>query len=284
MNHRGLQRALFRMLHDPSFAARVRAGEAQALASLGLVDTELRQLRGLDAVALSADRDGKRLTQFLRNVTSEFGRSVALGPRGDGASDWIITFASSPHLHRAVAEDRSLPRAFAAFAAEQAAPGGGPMASFRATLALETAMVEARRQPVARLPPGPGEVVLSPWTRLLELAAGSFALASALTELQQRGAAPADWAACARDKAPDPRPAVRETLLLAAAPEPPRPGAQRELRVEPATPLVAAFLRAHERPSAPSAWRSFALCHDLAVDEVEAVAFDFAREGVLLVG
>ncbi|HSJ98614.1 MAG TPA: hypothetical protein VLC53_16180, partial [Myxococcota bacterium] len=143
MDHRRLQRALFRMQHDPTFAGRVRAGDPEASASTGLGSAELAWLRAADPIALAADREGRRAAQLLRNAASEFRLSLALGPAGDGDQAWLAGFPRSSHFHRAVSAGTPLPLALATWAEQLAA--GAPCAAFRALLALEAAMARARR-------------------------------------------------------------------------------------------------------------------------------------------
>ena len=270
------------MQHDPGFAAAIRRAEPRACATTALGAVELSWVQGLDPAAVAADRGGKRTRQFLRNVSSELPRCVALGPRGDGDPTWIDGFPASPEFHRAVAAATSLPEAFAAFADRHAAAIAA--ASFRALVGFEAEMVRARRRPVDRLRPGPDRVVLSPWARTVELPVGTHALASALTTLLQRGAGSEALAACGRDGGLRGAEAACEVVLLAAAAEQPRPGALRELRVEPLAPLLAQFLAAHETPLPRAKWSQFASERDLDAAEVEAVAADFLREGVLVQG
>jgi len=280
VNHRALQRTLFRMQHDPTFAERVQNGTPAACATTGLAVAELALLQSLDPAALSADRGGKRRQQFLRNVSSEFKRCVALGPLGDGDSTWIEAFPTSDVFHRAVASGSPLPRAFGAFATRCTA--GEAVARFRSLVTLEVAMARARREPAARPAPKPERVALSPWAHCIEVPAGTHALAGALAELLEHGASKEAIAACGRDPGADPVGAGREVLLLVAPPDPPRPGSLRQLRVEPLAPLLAKFLRAHHEPLPRSAWARFAREHGLDRVAVEAVAADFLRDAILL--
>lgn len=276
MDHRRLQRALFRMQHDPAFAERLRAGEREAAASTGLGGPELAWLRAADPIALSADREGRRAAQLLRNAASELHLAAALGPAGDGDPSWLADFPRSPHFHRAVSEGTPLPLALAAWAEERAS--GAPDAAFRALVALEAAMARARRAPVALVAVPEGAVLRAPTARLVELPAGTHAAAAALTRALAAGAA-----------RPPPAVAVaagaRETLLLAADPGADvRFGRLRPLRVEPLSPLVAELLRRARRPLDRAARAAFAADHELEPGDVEAVVEEYAAEGVLLRG
>jgi hypothetical protein len=159
VNHRAVQRALFRMQLDPGFAPGPEDG---------LGPEELALLRAADPVALSADRDGRRRAQFLRNVSEEFALSCAAGVAADA-------FTRSPEFHEAVRGDRSLPLAFGRYAERCSASAALEQ---RALVALEQAMARARRELRAARKPGPGEVALAPWAWLVRVPAGTLELAA----------------------------------------------------------------------------------------------------------
>ncbi len=268
MNAARLQRAIFRMQHDSGFAWRILAGDPEALRSASLTPAELGALRAVPAAAFGADRDGKRSRQFLGNVSSEFRACRALGPRGDGDQAWLRCFAESPEFHRCAAENGRFPLAFRDYAERIGQEEG--TAAFRALAALEGEMAHARRFAVTRPVPGPDEAALAAWARVVELPAGTHALASALQEdLPER---------------PTLRGGTGEAILMAASAATPPPGGLRVLRVETLAPLVAAFLSAADRPVPIRSWRGFAARHDLAYAEVAAVAQGFVDEGVLVIG
>ena len=273
MDHRRLQRTLFRMQHDAAFAERLLHRDAAAEASTGLGGEELACLRAVDPAALSADRGGRRMAQLLRNVASELPLSVALGPDGAGSRGWIDAFPASTLFHEAVARDESLPCAFAAHAvsvAESATP------AFRALVSLEAALVRARRRPrpMGQQDRPRGHVKRSRRAELLALPAGSFALAGRVREALDVGDAPCG---------PSPgafREDARETLLVVA-----RPPVSRwtlpELHVEPLPDLVASFLEAAGRALSPTDRAAFAKEHGLAEEPVEALVREFVAEGAL---
>ena len=213
MNHRAVQRALFRMQLDPGFAARLRAGGAAP----GLGAAELALLRGADAAGLSADRDRRRRGQFLRNVSGEFARSCAAGVSAEA-------FTSSPEFHAAVAGDASLPLAFGSYAARCSASGSRAQ---RALVALERALARARRELRAEVAPGPGELMLAPRAWLVTLPAGTLELAAGAR------------AALA--------PAGEETVLVLGARER-APFRLREVEAELVSPDLARLLESLERP------------------------------------
>jgi hypothetical protein len=268
-DHRGLQRALFRMQHDPGFAGRVRAGDAAASASTGLGVAELDWLRAADPAALAADRDGRRTRQLLRNVSSELRLAAALGPAGDGDAGWIGAFPRSGSFHDAVAAGDPLPLAFAAFAEREAESASSAL--FRALVALEAFLVRVRRAAIAPAEaPAPGAVVRAPSAHLLVLPAGTHAVAAALTAGAGAGAL---------------RGAATETVLVAVdVSRASRFGRLRALRVEPLSDLVAAFLARAAKPFDRAARAAFAADHGVEPGDVETVADEYVEEGVLLRG
>jgi hypothetical protein len=257
VDHRRLQRTLFRMQLDPGFASRVRAGGAEA--GVGLGAEELRLLRGVDPIALAADRDGRRRAQFLANVSGELALSVAGGLDPEG-------FTASAEFHEAVRDDRSLPLAFAryAFRCTRAAPR-----ALRALVALESALTRARRELQARPEARPGEIVLAPWVALEDLPKGTLALAACLrTALDTGGALPA----VALDGSGN------ETLLIRAVPGV-RPFRLRDVEVEQVSPALAALLRA-----ALEARTRAALAKRVSTPraELDPVIADLLAEGILV--
>jgi uncharacterized protein len=105
IDHRRVQRTLFRMLVDPAFAQSVRQSGPE-----GLESPASDWLRTVDLDLLAADPDEARLRQLLGNVVLEFVHTVRAAP------GLVVPFAASPELHRAIAEDTPLPFAFAAYA------------------------------------------------------------------------------------------------------------------------------------------------------------------------
>ena len=226
MDHRRVQRALFRMQLDPAFASRLRRGEAEA--SRDLAAEELTLLRAASREAVSADRDGKRRAQFLANVSSEFPLSIAAGLEVDA-------FTASREFHAAVRADQSLPLAFARYALrctfEQPLP-------LRALVALESALTRARRELRPCRAPSSGEVALAAWVFLEAFPAGTLALAERLRSALDAGAKPPSLVL---ERAPE------ETLLVLSAPAA-APFRLRTARVEHASPALAALLRAACEP------------------------------------
>ncbi len=137
MSHRAAQRALVRMLFDPSFAAAARHDPETVLAE---VPRFLRgQLCAIDPRAFQLDR--LRHPRTLAILVEEFPRSAALLAHVD-----LSAFFSSTAFHQAIAEDRSLPLAFAAYLAE--------LAPTSPVLVEETAIACARRDQSVAPPQG----------------------------------------------------------------------------------------------------------------------------------
>jgi hypothetical protein len=227
VNHRLVQRRLFRMQLDAGFAARVRAGEGPALAGLG--ERERQALAGACAAAVAADREGRRRAQFLQNVTGEFALACAAGVSAEA-------FPSSPEFHAAVEADASLPLAFAAYA-ERCCPSDR---AARALLALEQALARARRAVAPSAPAG--RLALAPGAVLRDCPAGTLDLAGRASEALRRG-----------DALPRLRVDVRrsETVLIRSAPAL-APFGLREVAAELATPDLVRLLDALDPPCTPA--------------------------------
>lgn len=263
MNHRRVQRTLFRMQLDPDFATRVRTG-APGIgrdADEDLGEAELRLLRNADPAALEADREGKRRRQFLANVCSEFPLSTAGGLEPDG-------FTSSREFHEAVRSDSSLPLAFADYAL-RCSPA--EIAPLRALIALEVALTRARRAQRKAPEPRRGEVALAASASLVDLPGGTLGLAA-----NQRAALDAGIALpiLLLPPAPD------ETLLLRATPA---SSAFRlaDVSVEGVSPALAALLR-----EAQVGCTRQSLGAKLAISsaDLEAVLDELVADGVLAEG
>ncbi|HKC51446.1 MAG TPA: hypothetical protein VKF60_11685 [Myxococcota bacterium] len=237
MDHRRVQRALFRMQLDPRFAERLRARESEAVASAALGAEELALVAGADPAGVSADRDGKRRAQFLRNVTSEFALSLAVAAE----PGLVEAFPESREFHGAVARDASLPLAFARWLEKRAARA---TALLRALCTLESALAAARRS----RRPGPslvaGEVALAPWAELVRVAEGTLDAAARVRAALDRGEPTPIGVAVSS--------AELETLLLQRAPEP-EPFRLPEVAVELLSPELAALLARAAKPLDPAA-------------------------------
>jgi hypothetical protein len=249
---------------DPDFASRLRAGERKAVASTGLAEGELALLRSASPAALRADREGRRRAQLLRNATGEFALSATAEPPG-----FERGFPSSPEFHRAIAGDQSLPLAFAAYGLREARRG---RPAWRALLMLEAGMARARRSTRTAVSPPRGGFALAPTARLLSLPCGTFAHAERVRGALDRGSRP--------PRAPALGPAHERVLVIAG--ETPGPYGLRPVHVEPLEPQVADFLARTEPGVDSPGLLAFARAHALDPSAVEAVAHEYAKEGVLI--
>ncbi|MEX2207923.1 MAG: hypothetical protein WEF50_16985 [Myxococcota bacterium] len=259
MDHRRVQRALFRMQLDPEFARRLRAGDAEA--SRGLGAEELRLLRGADPSAVSADRDGRRRAQFLSNVSSELPLSIAVGFD-------VAGFTESNEFHDAVQTDASLPLALARYAHRCSGEEPRPL---RALLELEGALARARREPRLGVAPRPGEVVLAAWVFLETLPSGTLALAERV-----RAAIDADTELPALVLGSE----GEETLLVRCSPET-SPFRLRAIEVERTSPALAGLLRAACEPASRAALAAALSC---ARSEIDPIVDELVDARVLLAG
>jgi hypothetical protein len=150
VDHRGVQRALFRMQLDPS----------------ALHPQPSRWLADLDRDLVHADPGGRRRDQLLGNVGLEFVHTLRVAP------ELLAGFPASAELHAAITNDERFVLAFARYAATRVST---PLA--RALLALDAALAEIRRAPAETFV---GFVRRADDTRLVVLPAGTVAAATAL--------------------------------------------------------------------------------------------------------
>ncbi len=261
LNHRALQRALFRMQLDAGFAGRLRAGETGALRSTQLGPAELELLRAAEPAAVAADRDGARRAQFLRNVGSEFQLGIALL-----GADALESFPRSLDFHRAVARDDRLPLALGRHLARRARGAG---VEVEAIVTLERCMARARRHPRQAPDPPAGSVVLADGCEVLELPAGTLDLAARLREALDRGHALPARSALGPDGE---RLLIRAGVATAGA---------SEVEVERLSPALGRFLCAARRPLSRAARAALAIELDASPAEIEALASELAEARIL---
>jgi hypothetical protein len=204
-------------------------------------------------------------------VRSEFPRSAALGPAGDDGAAWLARFPASDAFHAAIANDESLPLAFASYAETSAARSKSAL--FRAVTALEVAMTRARRADAPRVASPDGTIVLAPTASIVRLPAGTHALAA-----RWDGETESRPAAARIDRA------RFEHVLLVLDATPFRFGRLPALHVEPLANDVAVFLAAVRTPLDAAGIARFAADHELAIADVEAVIDAFVADGVLVRG
>jgi uncharacterized protein (UPF0276 family) len=227
VDHRSLQRTLFRMMLDPT------------------VVPDDPWLAALDPALVAADPGERRRKQLLGNVALEFVNTVQAAP------PFLDGFPSSPEFHAAIEADRSLPLAFAAYAARVL-----PEGPWSALLALETAMAEVRRISNRNK----GDLTLTPGTKVLDLPEGTVAIADARTA-----------------GLPSPPPgAGRETVVIVGK----GPlGPNRELRIEVVPEAVADLLKSC--PLDPERLAAFAARHEAAPKDVVALIDGLVADGLL---
>jgi hypothetical protein len=261
IDHRRVQRTLFRMQLAPEFAAALAARESEAVRSTGLAGAALELVLEANAAGLSADCEGRRRAQFLRNVSQEFALTLAAA----GDARLLESFTGSPEFHQAVANDESLPLALAShLAASHASP----------LLELESALARARRARRSAPALAPGEVALAPWVELLELPEGTLAVAEAVRAALDAGS-----------ETPDPfEPgSARETLLLRRDFAPPAFGLA-SVELERVSPALASFLARAAEPMTPAHRAVWAGAESLAPAELETIVAELIADRVLIGG
>ncbi len=276
---RSLQRTLFRMQADATFARDVFAGSAEALATTDLGSQDLTLLCALDPAGVSADPFEKRRTQLLGNLATEFLLTLAAANRSGEHEDLLETFPRSREFHAAVRRGDRLPFAFAHHARrrlEELSDHGGAQAAL-AVLELEESLARLRRESAieARLELASGFVQLAPTSRILDLPRGTLGWCDELQASLENGEPLA--------RAPQGLGAGREAALLCVVPTERRaPRALLEVRAELLEPPADELLRLTERPFGPDERLDYARRRGVALEELEAFLHDFVVEGVLL--
>lgn len=271
-DHRKLQRALFRMQVDPTFARAVFAREDGAVASTGLQREDLALLLAVDPRAVAADPGDRRRTQILGNAASEYPASLAVGTTNARTRSLLHDFAAAPELHAALVRDEGLPLAFGDYAGGVANAAGDALLG--ALVALERALVLRRRRQAREPRPAPDELALSGRADVLSVPAGTHAAASALRTALERGSAPE-------------RPALgggQEQLLLLAAVRTsafrlPEIGVER---LEP--PADKLFARLARGPLGAQERERFATAHGAELAQLDGYLQEFVAEGALVRG
>ena len=300
VDHRRLQRVLFLMQLDRSFAERVHAGEEKTCASLGLGTEALSWLQAQELAAISADPGGKRRMQIVGNIAGEFTLSLTAWATTQPAADWLEEFFTTTHFRRAVLEDDRLPLAFGDYAAESASESR----DVAAVVEVERALARLRREAVGgrygalashRLPhpPGgdrggpvavtgnPGEdgeaVWLSGRARLLEVPAGTLGWCEALQASLDAGTAPSQ-----APPAPPGFPGAEREAVLLFAHRIASPHGPAEVRTELLAPPVDEILRRAQAGFAREARAAFARENGAAPEDLEGFLEGFLGEGVLV--
>lgn len=270
-DHRRLQRTLFRMQLDASFAAALRAREPDALASTGLDAGDLALLASASAAGLEADPGGRRRAQFLRNVSSEHAISVAWAVGGGRDPQLVESFTSSDAFHDAARGDARLPLAFADHALERARGSGQALRVGFAQ--LERAMAALRREDALRGAAPRGGFVLAPRADVVDLPAGTVDGAAAIQQALAEGAPIPRVLAANAD--------VRERALLAVASSG-SPHRLRDVSVEALGELPGLVLAACREPVELPVLERIAELEEATPDELRGFLDALVGEGVLL--
>jgi hypothetical protein len=221
IDHRRVQRTLFRMQLDPEFAAAMRSGAAS---EPGLGPAERDLLLTASPEALRADRNARRRAQVLGNVASEYVLTLSEAAAGPLGAGFVDRFPASVEFHVAIREERPLPLAFGAWAERCAGEAGAPVAA--ALASLEAAMARARREPRPAATPRASEIALSERAWLLRLPEGAFDHAQQVRAALDAGVAPppasavlsaraAEWLRAPRERGAEGGAGVETVLLVA---------------------------------------------------------------------
>ncbi|MCB9830868.1 MAG: hypothetical protein H6807_00205 [Planctomycetes bacterium] len=267
MNHRLLQRTLFRMFFDPLLRGRVLAGERAV--EPGLTEAEFALLARLDPLALAADPGDARRRQLLGNLLTEFPLTAAFAPDAWRKRGLPEAFPTSSYFHDALGDDRPLPLAFADFLLDRFGDGDGLARDF---LRLEVAMARCRRDPGARPVLVDDQVQLAPGRALHPAPDGLAETASAARAAMARGEAPTG---------PRRFGAATGRLLLVRQ-EPANPWALPEVTIEELSPAVAGLLERALRPLDRAARRRYAEGLGADAGTVESFVAELVAEGVLI--
>ena len=266
MNHRALQRCLFRLQLDPAFRRLVFARDADALARCDLEEEELELLLAADPVAIGADFEGRRRGQVSGNLVGEFALSHLLA-----SDDLVDGFFGSEAFHDALRQEQALPLAFAHYLRERSEAEGHRGRS--ALAALEGAMAELRRRPEDEAKAEP--FALSNDVEVLELPRGSLDFAQSLRmAIDARRPLPPVPALLLRGRSQE------LALLQRRAPE--RRFGLPEIQVEPLQPPVARLLRRCAQGGFDlEARRAYAKDAGAEVSELEGFLSSLVDDGVL---
>ena len=278
IDHRRLQRALFRLQIDDALAREYFAGQGAAREALGLGPEERALLDAVDYAGVSADRGGRRRTQVLGNASSEFSLSLCLA--GEMDQGFLQAFAQAPEFHCAIAGDQPLPFAFAAYGRRWARERRAEL--LEALIDLEEALARVRRvhrtPPAARIAPQQ-DLSLPPGAHLLELSAEAWKSAEEIRMALDAGRRPTPQP---QDLASD----RKEWVLLVPRADA-SPYALAEVHVEclapPADELLQSIEGATETdPFGPADRARFAREFGAQPADLEAFVEELVRAGLLL--
>jgi hypothetical protein len=257
IDHRRLQRTLFRAQMDPSFAAQLFEGS----------EPEHALIRQASRAGITADPRGTRRLQVLGNATLEFRLSLA------GCDDPLARledFASSVEFHAAIEHDLPLPLAAGAYLCRVLADQAWPSALAE----LELALAQVRRQNAG--PQAPPDC----WQRasraaVIDLPVGSVARAAEIQAALHAGKP------CPENPAP-PSEHLESILVYARAGT--NPWALADAIPEEVNEAVAALFRRAEQPLDAQALDTFATEFDATASDLLPLMHEYRSEGALVYG
>ena len=273
MNHRALQRTLFRMQIDPAFCAAIVSADEDALASTDLGLHERALLAAADPRGIRADQGGKRRLQVLGNATSEYALTLAAAAQEGRFENVLADFAASRELHRAVIDDQPLAIAFGDFALRLFQVHADASRFALATLERELALLRRGDAPHADASVPKDALGLAAGARVLRLAAGTHALAAELRAALDAGTLP--------ERISSVSPSAKEAVLLSRVGRRPAFGLA-EVRAEPLDPPAdGLFLRLSDGPLSVTERAEVAQEAGASAADLEAFLQSFVDEGVL---
>jgi hypothetical protein len=165
---------MIRLLHDPTFAATLRADADRALAGVDVTALERTWLTQAAPAAWRTDPD--RPARVLGALVEEYPLTTRLGP------DRAAGFFASAEFHDAVQARGSLAVAFGIYLGRDATDldRDAPDPRVRALAALERAIAEIRRTRVPLRVTTGMRLRLAPEVRVLRVPSGTLDLAAAL--------------------------------------------------------------------------------------------------------
>jgi hypothetical protein len=287
MDTRRLQRTLFRMQADPAFADRFATQGAAAVPDLGPAEVSL--LLQAEGAGVRADHRGRRRSQILGNLASEYVLTLAEAARGALGVALLLDFPASEPFHQAIMEERALPAAFGAWAECRARAAGDGITA--ASAVLEAAMVRARRDLRPAAAPGPGEVALAPRAWLVQLPVGAFARAEEVRVALDAGreappphpelvARASEWLASRTETARNADP-KSETVLLVVDDAMRNYRLLREIAPERLEPAAAELLHSALTPLDSVALARLGAAREWSADDVEVFVAELVAERVL---
>lgn len=270
MNHRGIQRTLFRMQCDANFAGALFDGDESAWSTTGLGARERELILRASPAGLAADPGDTRKLQVLGNIATEFVLSIACAA-SHGDADLLEAFLASEEFHRAIAEEDRLPLAFTRYAAERAKSIASD--ALGGLVELESAMARARRFGGTPVELAPGSVQLAPGGELVRLRAGLAGYADSLRANLDSGLPAPGFRRLQGSEVVLVLPRAREHAFVLA-----------ELHVENLSPPVAQVLSAAARPLDAEARGALAVKLEASQEDLEAFVGELLAEGLLIGG